>query len=496
MKQIPSLKEYQDLLNAMCDDQSGDGSSASNDAGLTLYDHSSVNVHFVETREECNRKINAMLVDMKEKKIGLDAEWNVETDGRGLPTGPSKIMTIQMAYRDGDNKMQVLIVRTGKWTHLPERLTSLLCDDSMKIAGVNVSNDLNKIARDFDISGMKNVDQKSRINVFNLSTYARKRDVIQDGKQGSMVLLGERVLGIKVNKSQQISDWSGKLSDEQINYAAEDAAISLELFEKLEGMPDLTRRLSVEELSPGKKVDLVPQQGPHVLAAPLNTRAATATVIGTQPCHCPAGIVPKNGTGARVKPGANSYVVKVDNIYAPAFIIPGYKKKDTNECVSLGDVGSEQKIVVPVAMLREHIVSDAIRPTPAPTESQNAESAGPSPTASESSPKRVSNKKFSSHYQTSLVVVIRRRSQQQSQKLTRMRMMSLLITTNSLRKSFMLTRRDLPRKTSHGFRQQFLKQRMLKVARPSSAATVWTMRQCHKTSRIVTLLCLVTPFMA
>ena len=70
--------------------------------------------------------------------------------------------------------------------------------------------------------------------------------------------------------------------------------------------------------------------------------------------------------------------MKVDTIYATGFIIPGYKKKDTNEKVSLGDIGLNE-IVVPIAMLRHHIASDAIRATPASAESQDTECAGPTP---------------------------------------------------------------------------------------------------------------------
>ena len=60
-----------------------------------------------------------------------------------------------MAYRDNDNKIQVLIVRTGKWASLPSEMIDLLCDDSMKFVGVNVSADLKKIGKDFNVDGLK-----------------------------------------------------------------------------------------------------------------------------------------------------------------------------------------------------------------------------------------------------------------------------------------------------------------------------------------------------
>ena len=83
---------------------------------ITTTTYNSIEVHVEDKPEECTRKINAMLVDMNtnDKTIGLDAEWNVEKDGRGQQTGCSRIMVIQMAYRDKQNKMIVLIFRTGK----------------------------------------------------------------------------------------------------------------------------------------------------------------------------------------------------------------------------------------------------------------------------------------------------------------------------------------------------------------------------------------------
>ena len=77
----------------------------------------------------------------------------------------------------------------------------------------------------------------------------------------------------------------------QEKYAAVDAAVSLEVYEKLKQMPDLFRRLTIDDIHPGKRVDLVPRGG-SVLAS-MATRAATATVVDMLPCQCPIGIVPE-----------------------------------------------------------------------------------------------------------------------------------------------------------------------------------------------------------
>jgi len=59
------------------------------------------------------------------------------------------------------------------------------------------------------------------------------------------------------------NDWNAnKLSDSQINYAIIiDVCAPLECYQKLRHMPDLTIRLTMEDVVTGKTVDLVPRNG-------------------------------------------------------------------------------------------------------------------------------------------------------------------------------------------------------------------------------------------
>ncbi|KAL7525102.1 hypothetical protein ACHAXR_003597, partial [Thalassiosira sp. AJA248-18] len=197
--------------------------------------------------------VNAMMQSINiSKKIGLDAEWNINTNSRGIQIGRSKVMTIQIAYRDKDNLIQVVIIKTGKMATLPNRLVSLLCNDSIiiAIAGHKVSADLKYIGQDFSVDRMKGIEQIKRGNVCNLGIYARERDVVQNAAAASLELIAERTLSVKTDKSLQKSNWSGNLTDKQIEYAAIDAAVSLEGYEELEKMPDLSRRLKLEDIFP------------------------------------------------------------------------------------------------------------------------------------------------------------------------------------------------------------------------------------------------------
>ncbi len=72
------------------------------------------------------------------------------------------------------------------------------------------------------------------------------------GCHDGLRLLSERLLGVQIDKSLQTSDWDD-LTDEKINYAAIDAAVSLQLTEILEEMPNLSHRLTLDKFFQPKK---------------------------------------------------------------------------------------------------------------------------------------------------------------------------------------------------------------------------------------------------
>ncbi|EJK75836.1 hypothetical protein THAOC_02434 [Thalassiosira oceanica] len=83
-------------------------------------------------------------------------------------------------------------------------------------------------------------------------------------------------------------------------------------------------------------------------------RAAVARVLDTAPVTCPAGVAPSSGRGTLVEAGDGCAVVKIEKIYSPSFVIPGYKRTGaTKDGVPLKDL-SCSNIVVPLAFLRGH----------------------------------------------------------------------------------------------------------------------------------------------
>ena len=83
-----------------------------------------------------------------------------------------------------------------------------------------------------------------------------------------LAAVSDRHLGELVDKSMQLSDWSGRLSDAQYEYAAKDAELMLPLYEKLcsslreLGLEALTRKHGLEHLLPTKVVGEGDESGP------------------------------------------------------------------------------------------------------------------------------------------------------------------------------------------------------------------------------------------
>ncbi|KAL7491648.1 hypothetical protein ACHAWT_002097 [Skeletonema menzelii] len=352
---LPSVREQQEKYNK---------STQQTEASIPSYPFEKLDVHKATSAPEINAKVMAMKDVIGSNKIlGFDTEWNRLCRSYGAQYGRSRIQWIQIAYRDDKKNVGVLLLWVGGLKKLPSSLETLLCDDTLTFVGNKVSTDLKFVGEDFQIHGLTSVDQNERENVKNLGVFARVRDVVQSGIVG-LDTLARLTLNLIVDKTCQVSTWTRELETDQEKYAAIDAAVSLEIFEVLVKMPDLTCKLTVEEATDGKKVDLIPKNGS---VACMATRAATGTIVQRNEYNCPEGYWFKTRQGRRksVAVGKGSFIVKIDTIEAPGLVLPNYIKPSEPSAkeVTLGDVGAKE-ILVPLAMLKEHVACDNVRATP------------------------------------------------------------------------------------------------------------------------------------
>nr|CDI51793.1 ribonuclease h-like protein [Melanopsichium pennsylvanicum 4] len=148
--------------------------------------------------------------------MGLDLEWNVDFRKGAKPTALLQICS----------PVLIVIVHLSAMNHyIPPILRSILQDATIIKTGVAIKNDALKLQRDFGINTR---------NIVELSNLAKLAQPYRWKSAGPLIALRDltRVyLGKKLSKDQvRTSDWERwPLSDQQVEYAASDTLVGLEV---------------------------------------------------------------------------------------------------------------------------------------------------------------------------------------------------------------------------------------------------------------------------
>ncbi len=150
--------------------------------------------------------------ELKETKyLGFDTE-----------TRPSFIKGIKNPYKVAllqlSTKNKAFLIRLNK-VGLPKQLANILEDKNIVKIGLAISNDLRML---------KQYSNFKEQNFIDLATYSSEYHNIECN---SLKKLTAIVLGFKISKSQQLSNWeNNELTEAQQRYAATDAWICYEIF--------------------------------------------------------------------------------------------------------------------------------------------------------------------------------------------------------------------------------------------------------------------------
>ena len=119
---------------------------------------------------------------------------------------------------------------------LPDDLAAILADRSITKVGAAVTDDIRGLQRYVDFDAARFMD---------LQTFAERYGI----KDKSVKKLTAIILGRKVSKAQQLSNWEAeKLSESQQRYAATDAWVCREMYLRL--MQSEKAALTYEQLHP------------------------------------------------------------------------------------------------------------------------------------------------------------------------------------------------------------------------------------------------------
>jgi ribonuclease D len=149
----------------------------------------------------------------KSKLLGFDTE----TKPSFKKGKKNKVSLIQLA----DDKTAFLI-RINK-IGIPEKITEILSDPGIVKCGVAIHDDIKVLSgiRKFNPEGF--VDLQPFVKNFGIDSSGLKK-------------LAAIVLGFRISKRQQVTDWeSDILSEAQLVYAATDAWVCYQIYKKLTG---------------------------------------------------------------------------------------------------------------------------------------------------------------------------------------------------------------------------------------------------------------------
>lgn len=172
-------------------------------------------LHYItEVQEVENALPDAMAnTGTLERIIGLDLEWNF-----GLSVGKTAVLQLATAF-------DIFVIQLSQMKHMPDSLASILTDPHIPKTGVAIHQDFAKLQRDFGLIPAGGLELSRLAWRYDAKRWQNRRYLI------SLRDLCKGYLGVDLDKgATRISSWTQTpLSNEQIEYAASDAYVSLEL---------------------------------------------------------------------------------------------------------------------------------------------------------------------------------------------------------------------------------------------------------------------------
>ncbi|WFD02203.1 hypothetical protein MOBT1_000884 [Malassezia obtusa] len=171
----------------------------------------------------CEEQVNERLPSALEhsgtvsRAVGFDLEWN-------MTPYTGKTAVIQIGVADS-----IYIVQLSMMQRVPPSIATMMADPTVLKVGVAVRNDAHKLRRDFGIVSNGLVELSTMAKLVDPDRWKHRRLLI------SLRDLCEAYLKRALRKDAvRVSQWDkAPLSAEQLEYAASDVYVSLELFHQL-----------------------------------------------------------------------------------------------------------------------------------------------------------------------------------------------------------------------------------------------------------------------
>lgn len=190
------------------------------------YHHPTPTVVYTRHEEEADD----LVLGLKPGPVSLDLEWCFYfTKNKGTTTlNERRVAVVQVTDVCG----MVLIIQIFGMRRFPKNLQSLIENPNVPKMGVNILNDGKKLFRDYGILAQSLVELGALAMVADPAAKRRRKMV-------SLAKLVEQYCGKLLEKgSIRTGNWEAKLDQEQIDYAANDAHSTIQVYNELVKMAD------------------------------------------------------------------------------------------------------------------------------------------------------------------------------------------------------------------------------------------------------------------
>ncbi len=264
-----------------------------------------------ETEAEIRSACNEILAHMPDEPgimhVGFDTEWDFST---GLSGGSSSTALVQIAL-----PKTVYLLRTCFLTTLPRALWVIISSNRVIKIGRNIGPDLKKLARDFPGSVLPAYKHKRLEGTIELGAFAKSRNVVANAT-ASLSAITAAALHLHLSKESRTTEWGApQLTPEQVQYAALDAWVGLEIWNAIKN-----------NQSQGQPLETASPVGQHVSLFVKKQEVARGTI--TQPLKFPMGVNDKAGkplmlnvSGTRTRA-----LVSITEVLAPQVQLPLHTK--------------------------------------------------------------------------------------------------------------------------------------------------------------------------
>ena len=176
-------------------------------AGLDLIQYEGP-IHVIDSQKAFEKEIGNLA---REPILGIDTETRPSfKKGNLYPTSLIQLSTLEQAW----------IIRVSRIGY-PKELLALLSKELPLKVGVSLRDDLRRLRSDFQFEPRGFLDLQQYVEAFRIEEKGLKK-------------LSGIVLGRRISKSQQVSNWDADfLTEAQLRYAATDAWICLMIYYKL-----------------------------------------------------------------------------------------------------------------------------------------------------------------------------------------------------------------------------------------------------------------------